>query len=130
MEDEALQHPNGLKVEDARLIVAPWGRDMQEDFTTRSGGHLITVNVETREIAPLRSGEPVGNLDGLEADGEGNWLVTDWIAGRLLRIFPGGGFEELIDLPTGSADLEYVPGQRLAIIPLMLDDRVVAYSLE
>jgi sugar lactone lactonase YvrE len=130
MEDEALQHPNGLKVEDARLIVAPWGQDMQEDFTTLVGGHLVTVNLENREIAPLGTGEPVGNLDGLEPDGEGNWLVTDWIAGRLLRISPDGGYEELLDLPMGSADLEYVPGQRLAIIPLMLDGRVVAYSLE
>ncbi len=130
MEDEALQHPNGLKVEDARLIVAPWGQDLQENFTTRVGGHLITVNLENREIAPLGTGAPVGNLDGLEPDGEGNWLVTDWIGGRLLRISPDGGFEELIDLPMGSADLEYVPGQRLAIIPLMLDGRVVAYSLE
>ena len=130
MEDEALQHPNGLKVEDARLIVAPWGQDLQENFTTRVGGHLITVNLENREIAALGTGAPVGNLDGLEPDGEGNWLVTDWIGGRLLRISPDGGFEELIDLPMGSADLEYVPGQRLAIIPLMLDGRVVAYSLE
>jgi sugar lactone lactonase YvrE len=130
MEDEALQHPNGLKIEDARLIVAPWGQDMQEDFTTRVGGHLITVDLQSRELAPLGSGDPVGNLDGLEPDGEGNWLVTDWIAGRLLRISPDGGFDELLDLPMGSADLEYVPDQRLAIIPLMLDGRVVAYSLE
>jgi sugar lactone lactonase YvrE len=130
LEDEALQHPNGLKVEDARLIVAPWGRDLQEDFTTRVGGHLATVNLASRAIAPLGNGEPVGNLDGLEPDGEGNWLVTDWIAGRLLRISPDGEFEELLGLPMGSADLEYVPGQHIAIIPLMLDGRVVAYSLK
>jgi sugar lactone lactonase YvrE len=130
LEDEALQHPNGLKVEDARLIVAPWGRDLQEDFTTRVGGHLATVNLASRAIAPLGNGEPVGNLDGLEPDGEGNWLVTDWIAGRLLRISPDGEFEELLGLPMGSADLGYVPGQHIAIIPLMLDGRVVAYSLK
>lgn len=130
MEDEALQHPNGLKVEEARLIVAPWGQDLQEDFTTRVGGHLMTVNLESREIASLGTGEPVGNLDGLEPDGEGSWLVTDWIAGRLLRISPDGGYEEVLDLPMGSADLEYLHDQRLAIIPLMLDGRVVAYGLE
>jgi sugar lactone lactonase YvrE len=130
LEDEALQHPNGLKVEDGRLIVAPWGQDLQEDFTTRVGGHLLTVDLESREIAPLGSGEPVGNLDGLEPDGAGNWIVTDWIAGRLLRIASDGGYEELLDLPMGSADLEFLPGQGIAIIPLMMDGRVVAYSLE
>jgi hypothetical protein len=103
---------------------------LQEDFTTRVGGHLLTVDLESREIAPLGSGEPVGNLDGLEPDGAGNWIVTDWIAGRLLRIASDGGYEELLDLPMGSADLEFLPGQGIAIIPLMMDGRVVAYRLE
>ncbi len=95
MEGEDLQHPNGLKVEGTHLIVAPWGQDLQEDFTTRVGGHLMRVDMESREIAPLGTGEPVGNLDGLEPDGDGNWIVTDWIAGRLLTISSDGGFEEI-----------------------------------
>lgn len=130
LEDEALQHPNGLRADGERLVVAPWGKDMQEDFTTLTGGHLLTVDLETREIAPMGSGEPVGNLDGLESDGDGNWLVTDWIAGGLLRIRPDGSHEQVIDLPMGSADHAYVAGERLAVIPLMMDDAVVAYRLD
>jgi hypothetical protein len=30
----------------------------------------------------------------------------------------------------GSADHAYIPGERLAIIPLMMDDAVVAYRLD
>jgi sugar lactone lactonase YvrE len=130
LEDEALQHPNGLRADGGRLVVAPWGQDMQEDFTTRVGGHLLTVDLATRQIAPLGSGEPVGNLDGLEPDGEGNWLVTDWIAGGLLRIRPDGSYEEVLDLPMGSADHHFIVGERLAIVPLMMDDVVVAYRLD
>jgi sugar lactone lactonase YvrE len=130
LEDEALQHPNGLRADGDRLVVAPWGQDMQEDFTTLVGGHLLTVDIGTREIAPLGSGAPVGNLDGLEPDGDGNWLATDWIAGGLLRIRPDGSHEQVIDLPMGSADHAYIPGERLAVIPLMMDDAVVAHRLD
>jgi hypothetical protein len=41
LQDEALQHPNGLKVGDGRLIVAAWGQDLQDDFSTSVAGHLI-----------------------------------------------------------------------------------------
>jgi hypothetical protein len=78
------------------------------------GGHLLAIDLETRQIGSLGSGDPVGNLDGLQPDGEGGWLVTDWIARRLLRVGSDGGFEELVDLPMGSADLAYIPGERLA----------------
>jgi sugar lactone lactonase YvrE len=130
LQDEALQHPNGLKVDDGRLIVAAWGQDLQEDFSTSVAGHLIAVDLETKEISALGSGEPVGNLDGLEADGAGNWLVTDWIAGALFRISPDGTAEQLLDLNQGSADLEYLEGDKLAVIPMMMDGRVVAYRIE
>jgi sugar lactone lactonase YvrE len=110
--------------------VAAWGQDLQEDFSTSVAGHLIAVDLETKEISALGSGEPVGNLDGLEADGAGNWLATDWIAGALFRISPDGTAEQLLDLNQGSADLEYIEGDKLAVIPMMMDGRVVAYRIE
>jgi hypothetical protein len=60
----------------------------------------------------------VGNLDGLEAVGAGNWLATDWIVGALYRISPDGTAEQLLDLNHGSADLEYLEGDKLAVIPI------------
>lgn len=130
LQDEALQHPNGLKVDDGRLIVAAWGQDLQEDFSTSVAGHLIAVDLESKEISALGSGEPVGNLDGLEADGAGSWLATDWIGGALFRISPDGSAEQLLDLNQGSADLEYLEGDKLAVVPMMMDGRVVAYRIE
>ncbi|CAN5740102.1 ATP/GTP-binding protein [soil metagenome] len=130
LDDAALAHPNGLKVEDGSLIVASWGEEMQEDFSTLVPGHLLAIDIATGTIAPLGSGEPGGNLDGIEPDGEGGWLVTDWIAGRLLRIAADGSFEPLADLGMGSADLGYLAEERIAIVPMMLDGRIVALSIE
>ncbi len=130
VEGEALQHRNGLKVDGDQLVVAAWGKELQDDFSTLTPGHLYTVDLATGDIAALGSGDPVGNLDGLEREAAGNWLVTDWIAGGLLRISPDGSFEQLIDLDMGSADLAWLEAERLAVIPMMLDDRIVAYRLD
>lgn len=127
---DMLQHPNGLNLHDGKLLVAPWGRDLQEDFTTKTGGHLITVDVTDGGVEPLGSGGPVGNLDGLEPDGKGNWIVSDWIAGAVLRVAEDGSSEVLLDLDMGSADLEYIPGQSLLIVPMMLSNTLVAYRIE
>lgn len=129
-EGSALQHPNGLNMRDGKLLVAPWGLDLQEDFTTKTGGHLLTVDVDDGSVAPLGSGDPVGNLDGLEPDGKGHWIVSDWIAGAVYRIADDGTKELLLDLDMGSADLEYIPDQSLLVVPMMLNDTLVAYRLE
>jgi sugar lactone lactonase YvrE len=129
-EGDALQHPNGLNMLEGKLLVAPWGVGLQPDFTTTTGGHLITVDLESGAVAPLGSGAPVGNLDGLEPDGKGNWIVSDWIAGAVYRIANDGTRELLLDLDMGSADLEYIPDQSLLIVPMMLNNTLVAYRIE
>jgi sugar lactone lactonase YvrE len=129
-EGEALQHPNGLNMRNGKLLVAPWGLDLQDDFTTITGGHLLTVETENGGVATLGSGDPVGNLDGLEPDGKGNWIVSDWIAGAVYRIADDGSKEMLLDLDMGSADLEYIPDQSLLIVPMMLNNTLVAYRIE
>ena len=128
LQDEALQHPNGLRIEKGRLLIAPWGKDLQEDFSTKVPGHLIAVDLVSKAISTIGSGAPVGNLDGLEPDGQGNWLVTDWMAGALYRIKADGSFEMLVDLNQGSADLEVIDNGALAVIPMMMDNTVVAHT--
>jgi sugar lactone lactonase YvrE len=130
LEDEGLAHPNGLAIEGGQLIVAAWGPGLRPDLTTEAPGHLLAVDLATKAIAPLGSGAAVGNLDGLEAEGNGAWLATDWIAGGLFRIQPDGTSEQLLDLNQGSADLEYLPEQKLAIIPMMVDGTIVAHRLD
>ena len=130
LQDAALLHPNGLYLDGGRLVVAAWGADIQPDFSTKTPGHLLEVNLASKEISPLGSGDPIGNLDGLESDGAGNWLATDWVAGALYRISSDGSSEQLLDLNQGSADLEFVQSEKLAIIPMMMDGNVVAHKVD
>jgi sugar lactone lactonase YvrE len=129
LESEDLESPNGLYAEGDRIVVGAWGV-MTDGFETEVPGHLKVVDFETQEVQSLGDGTPVGNLDGVEPDGEGNYLVTDWMAGKLYRITPEGEAEELIDLGQGAADHEYIEEQRLVVIPMMNDGVVVAYELE
>jgi sugar lactone lactonase YvrE len=129
VEDEALEQPNGLLAEEDRIVVGSWGV-MTDGFATQIPGHLKTVDLESGEVASLGDGTPVGNLDGVEPDGQGGYLVTDWMAGALLRIDPEGKFEQLLDLNQGSADHTWLEDQRLAVIPMMSDGQLLAYRIE
>lgn len=129
LQDGELQHPNGLHVDGGRLLVAAWGRDIQPDFTPKTPGHLPSVDLATKAISSVGAPQPLGNLDGLEPDGAGNWLSTDWIAGGLYRIKEDGSSEQLLDLDQGSADLEFLESEKLAIIPMMMNGKVVAHRL-
>ena len=125
LKDEALAQPNGLLVEKDRLVVAAWGEDEGESPVL---GHLKTVDYETKAIEALGDGTPVGNLDGIEPDGQGNYFVTDWVAGALYRVKPSGEAEQLLDLNEGSADLEVRAGQ--VLIPIMMDGEVRAWRID
>ena len=129
LQDDALMHPNGTRVENGKLLVAGWGRGMKDDGSTETGGNLFTVDLETKDVTDLGSGEAIGNLDGLEPDGLGGYLVTDFIAGALHSIQPDGTHKQLLDLDPGSADLEVSENGKLAVIPQMMGDRVDAYDL-
>ncbi len=125
-----LMHVNGLHIEDGKLFVAGWGRNMNEDGSTEVAGNLFTIDLKTKEMTDLGSGAGIGNLDGLERDANGNFLVTDFIAGALYRISEDGSHETLLDLNAGSADLEVTEGGTVAIIPMMMDGNVTAYSIK
>ncbi|MDJ0513351.1 MAG: SMP-30/gluconolactonase/LRE family protein [Methyloceanibacter sp.] len=128
LDSTALDHPNGLLAEKGRLVVATWGVP-KEDFSTDVPGSLRTVDIATKKIEKLGD-EPIGNLDGIEPDGKGSYLVTDWFNGGLFRIAPDGGATKLLDLSKGSADLAVIDGGTVAIIPMMLDNKVLAYELQ
>ena len=122
--------PNGLLAEDDRLVVGSWGVMTGQGFETDPEGHLKAVDYATKEVQDLGDAEPVGNLDGVEPDGQGGYLVTDWMDGALYRFSPEGEAEQLLDLNQGSADLEYIEDQKLAVIPMMMDGVVRAYRIE
>ena len=81
-------------------------------------------------MVDLGDGKPIGNLDGLEPLDATGYLVTDWVAGALYRIDVSGRADLWLDLNQGSADIGYVPAEHLLLIPMMKDDKLVAYRIE
>jgi hypothetical protein len=130
-EKDDLMHPNGLRgIYGGKLLVAGWGKDMQDDGSTKVGGNLFTIEIASKELKNLGSGAPIGNLDGLERDAHGNFLATDFIAGALLRIKKDGSHEVLMDLNAGSADLDVINKGHIAVVPVMMDDNLRAFWVD
>ncbi len=127
--NDELNGPNGLLVQGDKLIVAAFGKLPGEGQKQELGG-LFAVDVEDQSVSKLASGELIGNLDGLQALQPGTYLVTDWAAGGLYRVDAKGKVERLLKLGKGSADFIYFPDKKTALIPIMLNNSLVAYALE
>lgn len=114
-----IQSPNGLHMEANTLIVGNSG-----------DGKIKSIGLSDRKIVDVAT---VGSgIDGLRPDGEGNYIVSDW-AGKTSRIHPAGTPEVLMDTSDSkinSADLEYVIGKKLLLIPTFFHNTVVAYQLQ
>jgi sugar lactone lactonase YvrE len=112
--------PNGVLVRDGQLIVA-----------TNGDRSLKAVDLATRAIRVIATLHR-GFLDGVDADGAGNYLVS-YNEGVLLRVTPRGEVTTLLDLTapgTNIADFDYVPERNLLVFPTFLDNRVIAYRLD
>ncbi len=119
--------PNGLLIMGNSLVMAGWGTGMNADFTTKLLGHLISFDLKTKRgtlITPVG----FGNLDGLETDGNGNFLVSDWIAGKIYLV-SNGRPELLMQKTQGTADIGYIPESKTLIVPNMKESTISAYRL-
>lgn len=128
LDSAELKNPNGLLVQGDDLIVAAWGV-MTDGFATKVPGHLLTVSLTDKSVKALGDATPIGNLDGLEPLGGGNYLVSDWMNGKVFRIASSGKAETLLSLSPGTADLGYVPASKTMFLPMMKDNKVIAYKL-
>ncbi|CAA7613227.1 SMP-30/gluconolactonase/LRE family protein [Magnetospirillum sp. UT-4] len=125
--DPQLENPNGLKVEAGRLLVAAWGPMTGQGFATSKPGALKAVSFADGMIRDLSPA--FGNLDGLEPDGKGGWLVSDWMNGGVFAVSRQGKPTKLLTLGQGSADLGTVPEAKLLLVPMMMDGKLTAYRL-
>lgn len=126
-EGPELEYPNGLLVDGDRLIVAAWG-EPNEDFSTDVPGRLFALDLETAEKT-LITPDPLGNLDGLESDGQGGYVVSDYLAGRIIHVTADGEIVDVAQFGPGSADLAYVPSTNTLMVPHMNESEVSAYDL-
>ncbi|MBM3956590.1 MAG: SMP-30/gluconolactonase/LRE family protein, partial [Gemmatimonadetes bacterium] len=117
--DEGIDGANGLWIHDAALLVGNSG-----------DGMLKRVNLTTRQVEDVVS-LGSGIVDGIRVDEDGNVLVSFW-EGQIFRISPTADVIELLDaLPArwNTADFEYIPEQRLLVVPTFTENRVRALRL-
>lgn len=125
--DAELDSPNALLAEEPDLLVGTWGAS-SDALTTEVPGGLKTVDYATRKIRSLGGSTPIGNLTGIQPWPDGGYLITDGSTGALLHADPAGTVEPLLDLAPGAGALAVAPQARLIVIPLRLDNQVVAYA--
>lgn len=126
-EGEPLEWPNGLLVDGTRLIVGGWGKP-EADFSTKVPGRLFALDLQTKQKT-LITPKPFANIDGVELDGRGGYIVTDWLAGKVLQVDASGEARELRQFMPGTADHAFVPAGNVLIVPHMNENKVAAYDL-
>lgn len=118
LQSEDIAQPNGLFAEKDELIVGLGSRSLK---AIKFSDQVI------RDIAATGFA-----VDGVQSDGHGNYLVSDW-TGKTAFVTASGEIKLLLDTSESkinSADIEYIPSQNLLLIPTFLDNRVVAYQVE
>lgn len=114
--NEELKSPNGLFYEDKEILIG-----------TKNG--IYTVRIEDKRMWHLVG--DTGGIDGLAADGKGNYIISDWV-GKIQLVHPDQDPIVLVntsDQGINAADIDYIIDQELLLVPTFGDNRVVAYQL-
>ena len=119
--------PNGLYVMNYDLLVAAWGLPT-DGFKTKVPGKLYKISLTTKVITEITTA-PLGNLDGLELDNLGHFIVSDWMAGKVFYVTADGKSTEILSGIAGSADIGYVPEKNMLIVPSMQESKLYAFDL-
>jgi sugar lactone lactonase YvrE len=131
LQSPQLNGPNGLHIDNSKskLIVVSLGP------LSKPGGGMEVVDMKNKTASSLGkpgTTSPFGALDGIESDAtETHYYVTDNPAGKVYGVNANGtGYVTLIELHTkGAADLGSISHKSTIIIPLMQDNKLVAYKL-
>src|SRR5919106_444296 len=128
-EGEQLEYPNGLFAEGERLVVGGWGSKPAADFTTKVPGHLYALDLKTKQKT-LITKQPLGNIDGVEQEARGGYLVTDYLAGKLIQVSQTGQSRVVRTFKPGLADHTFLYAQGdILIAPHMNENTVGAYDV-
>ena len=123
-EGEQLEYPNGLFVDGEKLIVGGWGKP-EADFSTKVPGRLYMLDLKTKQKT-LISKQPLGNIDGVEQEARGGFLVTDYMAGKVIQVAPTGESRLVRQFKPGLADHTFLYAQGDILIAAHMNENTVA----
>jgi sugar lactone lactonase YvrE len=125
VKDAKLRGPNGLVFLDGKLLVAELG-DVSQGFANMTPGNIKQIDLATKAISDFGPAT-LGNLDGIELDGQGGVTVTDNPKGKIFNVKATGTPTEVGTLKAGSADHEWVSSLGVYVVPQMQDSALVGY---
>ncbi|RPG80106.1 MAG: hypothetical protein CBC74_006890 [Crocinitomicaceae bacterium TMED114] len=87
--------PNGVVIDEAgnRAIVVCWGNNAD----------ILSFDLESGDMTTLVNGTGLGNLDGIDVDGSGQYYVSSWSPTRITRF--SSDFADTETVVTGAAGL-------------------------
>lgn len=129
VKDDMLAGPNGVLAQGDKLIINTWGVFSGEGWATKTPGGMYSASLADKAITPLGEGKGFGNLDGLEAIGDGSYLVGDFMAGKVFKFSKDGKVSELMSLAQGTADFGYDAASKTIYVPNMMANTLTAYKL-
>lgn len=115
---EGLLGPNGLLADGDTFLMALW-----EEKT------LNVVDVNTKAIT--QKTDSLENPDGIEAVGDGGYLVSSW-NGMVHYVSPDWKKTLILDTRSdeiSAADIEYIQEKNLLLVPAFFKNKVMAYEL-
>lgn len=130
LESTELNSPNGLWIDDQFLYVASWGSYPKADFTTEKSGNLKKISLKDKNIKTVEHGSRWINMDGISSYEGNKWLISDFLKGEILLMDNKGHIEKSIKSKVGAADFFYIKEKNLLVVPLFMDNKVVAYKLD
>lgn len=120
-----LESPNGLYLDDGKIYVAPWGRGLAKDWSTTVSGGLYSIDIESKKIDRITK-KPLGNLDGIELDKDGAFIVSDWMTGKVYSITKKGKVRFIYQGKKGLGDIGYIPSLNYVLLPQAFEGVVSA----
>lgn len=126
LHSSSLRGPNGLFIEADRLLVTAWGI---EEGDEAAPGQVLSVSLQDKSISILGDENTEGNLDGIQINNDGDYLITNWTLGKLLLLKKSGEVQTLLTLEKGSADLGFIPAKNIVIVPMLLSNKLIAYQI-
>jgi sugar lactone lactonase YvrE len=119
LEGDEIERPNGVQIDGGKLI-----------FGNNGDTRVKIVDLETKEIETLVD-LGAGIIDGIEVDGRGNYLVSQW-EGKLFRVTPAGETTKLLDTTIteiNCANFAFAPDKGMIVIPTYMGNRITAYDI-
>lgn len=114
LEDQLISNPNGLWAENGKLYIGT--------------GQILQADIKTKEIQVLVN--DCGGIDGIEKLKDDNFIYSNWKG--LIFITKGVKSIQLLDTvdKQNTADIDFVPGKNMVLVPTFLANSVDAYLLK